>query len=151
MNQSAPIENEVGGQMQNAPECSFSPDRVMNGSTTPESSRGMEVLVSVEDLKDQLESKSISRGRVLWGALLPGIGATGYFLWTASVAASPVPSMTLAMVFGGAVALSWRRYSRLGAELLAFRDAIRRLEREAASSAQDHLFPAPGSSQSLPK
>jgi len=151
MNESAPLENEVGGQIQNAPEYSFSPDRVMNGSTTPESERGMEILVSVEDLKDQLASKSSSRRRVLWGALLPGAGATGYFLWTASVAASPVPSMTLAMVFGGAVALSWRTYSRLGAELLASRDAIRRLERDAASSAQDHLYSAPGSSQTLPK
>lgn len=99
--------------------------------TVPESSSRGEIAALVVDLKDGLESSRVARRRLLWFSLVPGPAAIAYFVWTAFVAASPVPSMTLALVFGGAFGLSWKRYSRLISEELEMKEEIRGLEERA--------------------
>lgn len=100
----------------------------------PESSTSGEAAAEVQNLQDALESKRVARKKFFWGGLVPGLGVVAYFAWTAVGAASATPSITLAVVFGCASVLVWRRVRRLSLEEREIEREIQNLAAPALDS-----------------
>lgn len=85
-------------------------------------------------LQDALDTIRGARRKTFWGALVPGLGAVAYFVWTAVVAASPTPSITLAVIFGGASLFVWKKVRNLSLEERKIEAAIQGLTAPALDS-----------------
>ena len=100
----------------------------------PEAANGGEAEARAVRLRDTLEEKRVARRRLFWGGLIPGIAATAYFVGTSFTMESQAPALTLAVLFGGASAMAWRRLRRIRDEEQGLEDGVGQLDASDSDS-----------------